>query len=355
MHQICGLSSVGRVLLLQRRCHRFEPCSPYQKNLWGCSLIGKTTALQVVIVGSKPIFSTGGTFVPSADKYQWKEQIKMPRKEKQFHYIYKTTNLITNKFYVGMHSTNNLQDGYIGSGKILKYSIAKYGKENHKFEILEFVDSRKELAARESIVVNEALLSDPLNMNLKIGGFGGFGYINSRRDFAAHNKKLAEKRNYKDPSFLKKLSESLKKSYKDNPSRPKGVWTKFDGMAGKKHSEESKAKMSIAQTGEKNSQHGTMWVSDLASKKSFRVDKDFKLSENIVKGKNVWLIEERAKEQEKISAATAVQKKQERLEMLRQTFEVFSKTGSIGKTAVELNMSYNGVKIRLKEYEQIRM
>lgn len=272
--------------------------------------------------------------------------------QRSFHIIYKITNLITNKFYIGMHSTDNLNDGYMGSGKKIKYSVNKYGKENHKFEIVEFLKSRKELIAREEKIINEELLSNPLCMNIRLGGHGGFDHI---KDFYEHNRKLAANRNYKDPSFLKKLSESLKKSYKDNPSRPKGVWTKFDGMAGKKHSKESKAKMSIAQTGEKNSQHGTMWVSDLASKKSFRVDKDFKLSENIVKGKNVWLIEERSIEKEKISAATAVQRKQERLEMLKQTFDVFSKTGSIGKTAVELNMSYNGVKIRLKEYEQIRM
>jgi hypothetical protein len=62
----------------------------------------------------------------------------MPRKQKRYHYIYKTTCQVTDKFYVGMHSTNNLEDGYLGSGKILGYSIAKHGRENHKREILEF-------------------------------------------------------------------------------------------------------------------------------------------------------------------------------------------------------------------------
>jgi hypothetical protein len=39
--------------------------------------------------------------------------------EYKYHIIYKTTNLINGKIYVGMHSTDNLNDGYLGSGWIL--------------------------------------------------------------------------------------------------------------------------------------------------------------------------------------------------------------------------------------------
>ena len=57
---------------------------------------------------------------------------------RKYHYIYKTTCKLTNRYYYGMHSTDNLEDGYKGSGTRLKYSINKHGLENHCCEKLEF-------------------------------------------------------------------------------------------------------------------------------------------------------------------------------------------------------------------------
>lgn len=103
----------------------------------------------------------------------------MPRKTKKHHIIYKTTNTVNNKFYIGMHSTDDLKDGYIGSGKKLKYSLAKYGVENHNFEILEFLENRHSLKIREAEIVNEEILKNPLCMNLTIGGHGGWDHVNT--------------------------------------------------------------------------------------------------------------------------------------------------------------------------------
>ena len=94
----------------------------------------------------------------------------MARRQKKYHYIYKTTCNVNGKYYIGMHSTDNLEDGYLGSGKRLWYSINYHGKENHTKKILEFLKNRKELKKREKEIVNEQLLSEELCMNLKLGG-----------------------------------------------------------------------------------------------------------------------------------------------------------------------------------------
>ena len=97
----------------------------------------------------------------------------MPRKEKKYHYIYKTTCSLTKRFYFGMHSTDNLDDGYIGSGSELSKSIKKYGKNNHFKEIIGFTNNRSSLSNREKEIIDESMLSNPLCMNLAKGGNGG--------------------------------------------------------------------------------------------------------------------------------------------------------------------------------------
>lgn len=94
--------------------------------------------------------------------------------KRKFHYIYQITRTDgSGKFYIGMHSTDNLNDGYFGSGKLLWASIKKHGKEIHTKEIIEFLPTREELKNRERQLVSEELIANPLCMNLQIGGYGG--------------------------------------------------------------------------------------------------------------------------------------------------------------------------------------
>lgn len=101
--------------------------------------------------------------------------------QRKYHYIYKITRTDgSGKYYIGMHSTDDLDDGYFGSGKVLWHSINRHGKEIHSKEILEFLPTRKELKARERELVNEEILDDPLCMNLCLGGEGGFDTLNAK-------------------------------------------------------------------------------------------------------------------------------------------------------------------------------
>ena len=165
-------------------------------------------------------------------------------KQKKYHYIYKTTCKITGKFYVGMHSTDNLEDGYLGSGKILGYSRHKYGDENHVREILEYLPSRIELKEREKEIVNEELLAQPLNMNLKYGGEGGtHGKEKEIWQRPERKKQHTEmlKRNWSDPIYRAKQSAASSRTMSSKHTEGK---IKYDTFIGKKHSEEAKKKMS---------------------------------------------------------------------------------------------------------------
>lgn len=62
-----------------------------------------------------------------------------------FGYVYKTTNLINNMFYIGQHRSNKFDEYYKGSGKLLKEAFKKFGKANFKTEIIQWYDSFEEL------------------------------------------------------------------------------------------------------------------------------------------------------------------------------------------------------------------
>ena len=68
---------------------------------------------------------------------------------KKFHYLYKITNNINGKYYIGRHSTDNLEDNYFGSGVGIRNAINKYGINNFSKEILQFCETTEELCNME--------------------------------------------------------------------------------------------------------------------------------------------------------------------------------------------------------------
>ena len=87
--------------------------------------------------------------------------------EYKYHFIYKITNKLNNKFYIGAHSTNNLNDGYMGSGKMIHLAIKKYGIENFKKEILEYCPNQNKLFERENEIVNKDLIVGGMHFSPK--------------------------------------------------------------------------------------------------------------------------------------------------------------------------------------------
>lgn len=210
-----------------------------------------------------------------------------------FYTIYKTTNIINGKFYIGKHQTEDLKDGYIGSGKLLQRAIKKYGIENFHKEILYVCKSEKHMNTLEKILVVPDV---EINYNLCDGGKGGFGYINRNPEKFLTPKRLKgliplkdrteiQKQNWrnnvakskKKKSYTLNQSASQKRRYEENKSH----WL------GKKHSEKTLQKMRKSKNvGHQNSQYGTCWITNGVENKKIKKEKlDFWLSKGYNKGR----------------------------------------------------------------------
>ena len=193
-----------------------------------------------------------------------------------FYTIYKTTNKVNNKYYIGKHQTKNLEDGYLGSGKLIRRAIKKHGQENFSKEILFVFDSEEEMNAKEKelVVVSEE------TYNLCDGGQGGFGYINKNNLWDTPQRKTAVKINFKKAreTYLELVkTEPYKQMLRERIQKhllPKikenNVWI------GRRHSDKTKKLMSkkaSLKIGPKNSQFGTCWITNgILNKKINKVE-----------------------------------------------------------------------------------
>jgi hypothetical protein len=102
--------------------------------------------------------------------------------------VYRITNQLNNKTYVGVHYTNDPNDSYYGSGIAIKNAIKKHGRENFKKEILKITDSKKEAYKLEFELTEDYSSSDTYNM--KRGGVGGFTRENAFKGALVSNRVL---------------------------------------------------------------------------------------------------------------------------------------------------------------------
>jgi hypothetical protein len=95
-----------------------------------------------------------------------------------FYTVYKITNLINSKIYIGVHKTDNLSDRYMGSGNNIRRAIKKYGKENFKKEYLAIFENEIDMFKMESMLVNDKFIKNKYSYNIKNGGLGSWKYVN---------------------------------------------------------------------------------------------------------------------------------------------------------------------------------
>lgn len=111
---------------------------------------------------------------------------------RKHHIVYKTTCTVTNAFYIGMHSTDNLNDGYLGSGVRLRKSIRKYGEAVHKVEILFELSSRQDASDKEKELITAELRKDPKCMNCGPGGEGYYDRPPTKEETSAKLSKASK-------------------------------------------------------------------------------------------------------------------------------------------------------------------
>lgn len=152
--------------------------------------------------------------------------------------IYKITNLINGRIYVGKDKHNNPK--YLGSGIILHQAINKYGIENFKKEILEYCTTNEELCDREKYWINKLnSLYEFGGYNLTIGGEGGDTFthkpkklqkvtrnkiskkssINNQKNIELHRINTTKK--WKDDVYKNNVINGIKKYWEDPINRSK--------------------------------------------------------------------------------------------------------------------------------------
>ncbi len=204
------------------------------------------------------------------------------------YYIYQLTNLINSKIYVGVHKTKNINDGYMGSGKVIKRAIAKHGLHNFKKDILEFFDTSEAMYAREKELVDDAFLLRRDTYNLRRGGTGGFDYINKNLlNVYGNNGKNKSNLKPNIHEYMKSIGQYDEYLAKVVKGQEESIYIIGSHWLGRKHTIESKNKMKVVskdrQTGSKNSQYGTIWITDGFSNK--KIKKEDIIPENWYKGR----------------------------------------------------------------------
>ena len=208
-----------------------------------------------------------------------------------FFYLYQITNLVNNKIYIGVHSTKDIDDGYMGSGVNIQSAVKKYGINNFKKDILHTFDNADDMYAKEKELVTEVFLLREDTYNLRVGGTGGFDFINKNNLNGFYNTEIARKGRQSTNALLKvRYGEQWKKIISKNGNKALQKKREDDPNFNQIMIEHGRRNIKIAsqyantpraiqnkkntfskighQQGKKNSQYGKMWITNGRESKS---------------------------------------------------------------------------------------
>jgi len=208
-----------------------------------------------------------------------------------YYYVYQITNLLNNKIYVGKHKSSIHPDdnGYYGSGKQIKAAIKKYGIENFKKEVLHYCSSMDEMANKELSIVTEDFVKRKDTYNMHKGGNGGWDHINSDLEQKRQTSRRGgiksanrETNPFKDPEFQKTFA------WTRSPDRMKLLGQKANTPEANAKRKSTFEEIKHSQ-GEKNSQFGRIWISNVLTKEVKRITIYDDIPEGWVRGKKGYV------------------------------------------------------------------
>jgi group I intron endonuclease len=163
-----------------------------------------------------------------------------------FYTIYKVTNKLNGKFYIGKHQTTKVNDAYYGSGKAIKEAIQKYGVENFDKEVLYVFDNEDDMNLKEKELITEEFVNRNDTYNLGVGGEGG-AHFKGKTHSPETIEQIKQKRAKQTFSSetRRKISEANKGRTVSEPTRQLHS-TNGKARVGKPHSEETKLKIAEA-------------------------------------------------------------------------------------------------------------
>jgi len=173
-------------------------------------------------------------------------------KKKKYNIVYRTRNIINGKEYIGFHQTNTLDDGYLGSGKLLKRAIQAHGPENFEREVIAVFDNKEDAIALERDLVDEEYVARRDTYNVSLGGnvcilYGENNGFYGKTHSEETRKMISENSRGRKPTKETRqlMSEASKLMWQDKEKRHAIV----EALKNRKHSEETKQLIREKNTG----------------------------------------------------------------------------------------------------------